>query len=78
MSWSDIFSHAAQKKMGCPIRIRPKCHPRGHADVYVNGDKRKITVCCSVCDRPMFTAFVPHQRKKHDKRTGPPDAGKGQ
>jgi len=38
-------------KMDCPVKIRPKCHPRVHLDVFVDGSKKLVTLVCSKCDR---------------------------
>ena len=44
--------------MDCPIKIHPKCHPRVHLDVFVDGDKKLVTLVCSKCDRTISTIRI--------------------
>jgi uncharacterized Zn-finger protein len=52
------LSRQRSSKMDCPIKIHPKCHPRVHLDVFVDGDKKLVTLVCSKCDRTISTIRI--------------------
>ena len=52
---SELLATAKKKQnkndMPCPMNIVPKCHPRSHFDVHVDGRRRMIYLSCAVCDK---------------------------
>lgn len=53
-----------QEYLDCPIRVFPKCHKKAHVEVFVDGKRRKIMLCCSACDRPISLIELGKKRKK--------------
>lgn len=68
---SELFTVAA-KKLPCPIKLWPHCHPKAHIDVYVDAKNRKIVLCCSACDRPLTNIHpqLPKKKNEKDKSSG--------
>lgn len=68
MSSKKLMSmvRAKQKKYGlnCPLRLRSKCHPDAHVEVFIDGKLRKITLSCGKCDR-IFGVFQVFRQKGH-------------
>ena len=53
MSIIDLFADASGKALKAPMRLFPRCHPKEKLDVYIDGKKKIVVLCCSKCDRPM-------------------------
>lgn len=60
MSCKEIFEGAVRQQgaVDCPIRMFPKCHPRSHIEIHVDGKRRKIYFSCAKCDRPITTITI--------------------
>lgn len=54
MSCCDKIFNAAEesrKNLDAPTRIIPGCHPKkGKVEVYVDSQRDKIYLCCSICE----------------------------
>lgn len=74
MMCRELFSSAA-KKLDCPIRMFPRCHPRSHLDVYVDARKRIVTLCCSKCDQIVATIKAKNGKTTNEAGTTQTDAG---
>lgn len=62
----STLNEAASKKMDCPIRLHPRCHPKANFDVYVDAPKSQFVLCCSSCDQPVeFITAKLGRRKKN-------------
>lgn len=57
MSCKELIEIASklQKILDCPKKLSPKCHPRAHVEVFVDGKKGIITLVCSKCDKTIST-----------------------
>lgn len=49
----ELFAYARTISDDCPVKIMPSCHPKCHMDVFVDGRKNVVTLCCSKCDKPV-------------------------
>lgn len=55
---------AIARRLDCPVRMFPRCHPKAHCEVFVNPRKREIVLTCSKCDRPITTIKARHDRRR--------------
>lgn len=46
-----LFELAGKKKIPCPIRIYPHCHPRAAIEVFVDVKHNSIILGCARCER---------------------------
>lgn len=61
----DLFIQALKQGMNCPIGpVVPFCHPKAKVDVYIDGQKGIVTLCCARCDRQVGLIHV----RKYDTR----------
>lgn len=62
MTCKHLFDMATAKFKGAPVKLELSCHAKAHCDVYLHGDNKTVTVCCSICDRPVGTFKVKFTR----------------
>ena len=53
MTCRNLFDPAGdkRKKLDCPSRVFPKCHPRAYLDVFCDSKNKTIILVCGQCDR---------------------------
>lgn len=47
-----------KSKLQCPIQLLSKCHPKSPILVHVDGNKSKVYLSCSKCERVIATINV--------------------
>lgn len=60
----DLFLGALKQGIDCPIRVVPFCHPKERIEVFIDGKKGIVTLCCGRCDQVVGVIYV----KKYDTR----------
>ena len=72
MTMCNKMFRDASKKLSCPIRIFPMCHPDSHIEAFVIAKKRQVLITCGKCERTVLTIKVNENKLATIKRRKSP------